>query len=243
MTLHRHPRPAPPARPRRAATGRLRRRLTLAVAAAALAVGPGCRLFNKSSDSGGGGIGGGVAGKSDPLFTGGRIPPQNVPLPDRGAKGRGDPLLGSPTNRSTDRGSAKASEDDRWRGTYLPDKSSTNAALAARLRDDNSDLRIGDATARGRDDRATATPTGASSGVVPASVRGERGVPDAVVAELKRYGVSGGGWDTERTSNGEWVFRARVPIGNGADRQYEGVGPTPEAAARQVLELVKADRQ
>ena len=76
-----------------------------------------------------------VAKIRDPLVYGpNRIPPQNVPVPDRdgvGSKGTADPLIGSPTAASGDKNGVGYSDDpERFKGTYIPSESSTPAALA-----------------------------------------------------------------------------------------------------------------
>src|ERR1700722_4852471 len=67
---------------------------------------------------------------SDPLVSGpGRIPAQNIPVPDRGIGSNGkpsDPLLGSPTSKPLDKTGVGYTDDpNRFKGTYIPSPSST----------------------------------------------------------------------------------------------------------------------
>src|SRR5688572_30650008 len=91
----------------------------------------------KSREGNGGMFSSGPSRNNDPLVVGpGRIPKQNLPVPGRdvaGAKGRGDPLLGSPTGRTVDRRGGYTTDPERWKnGPYLPGPDGTPASLAAR---------------------------------------------------------------------------------------------------------------
>src|SRR5262245_53557166 len=94
------------------------------VCAAGLFVLVGCKSADKEAK------GAGVARGKDPLVHGPtRIPHQNLPIPDRatGPKGKPDPLV-TPTG-----GNAKYSDDpERFKGTFIPGKASTPAALAGK---------------------------------------------------------------------------------------------------------------
>jgi hypothetical protein len=168
---------------------------------------------------------------NDPLVMGpGRIPKQNIPIPERGTAGkeRPDPLLGSPAGRAGDTktGASYNSDPERWKGgPFIPGMGSTPAALAGRARDDEG-LKIESA-------EGVVRPTG---GTLPANDT------DSLLAELQKYGVKQGDYGFDR-EGGNAVFRARVPIGNDRVRGYTGQGPTPADAVRQVLESVKSDRR
>ncbi len=213
----------------------------LLLAALGLALAAGCRSKDGSAA-------GGMA-KHDPLIGGSRIPPQNVPLPDRGvgAKGgRPDPLKESLTGRDKDK-QAKADNADRWKGPYIPDANSTTASLAsaARLRATTSDLTIdGDEGATRAGGVLLQPPDG---GIRPTAGTtrppAADAIPPDVLRELQTLGVKAGDYEVARTSDGGSAVRARVLLGsNGATRQYEEVGPTAAAAARKVAEQIRADR-
>ncbi|HEX4611100.1 MAG TPA: hypothetical protein VH092_23115 [Urbifossiella sp.] len=202
----------------------------LAVLAAALALAPGC----KSRD---GGTGSSAATRPDPLVAGpGRIPKQNIPVPDRGTgtagtKGKADPLLGSPVSSPGDR-SGYTQDPDRWKGgPYVPGPAGTTAALAGRMKDDGFGLKM---------DAPKGTPLTPTGGAAPSATD----VPAEAAplyAELKRLGVDHGDYTVTR-EGGRVLFQARVPIGNGAVRGYSGAGPTEPDAVRQVLDQVRLDR-
>jgi hypothetical protein len=164
----------------------------------------------------------------DPLVMGpGRIPKQNIPIPDRGTAGKDkpDPLLGSPTGRDGKTGSSYNSGAERWKnGPFIPGTDTTPAALAGRGRDDDEGLRIETPGAGVRPAGGTVSPD-----------------TDGLLTELQKYGVKRGDYGFDR-EGGTALFRARVPIGNDRVRQYTGQGATPAEAVRQVLEQVKSDR-
>lgn len=187
----------------------------------------------KSRDGNGGSVGsGGTPKQRDPLVYGpSRIPPQNVPLPDRATKGR-DPLT-TPTARS---GAGYSDDPERFRGSFNPSPSSSPASLAGKNHDPE-ELRIDTPP----DNRV---PLRQAGGVVPAG-DAEPTAPalDPLFAELAKYGVSRADRSLVR-EGGESTFRATVPIsGNGARRQYTGVGKTDADAVKQVLDQVVADRK
>lgn len=231
--------------PRRVSIPNSLHQLRFAVVVLACAVGfaSGCRSIGgggKSKDATP------VGRNTDPLLGGGRIPPQNLPIPGRdayGARERRDPLLGSPTGgrlseptERTDRTSTPPEEKAAKAGDpYRPNKTTTNAALAARMPTDDSTLSI--------DARPEARPAG--RGPVPLKPSDDATATggwtfDQIVTELKRYGAACG--TPERDAEG-YVVRADVPLD--ADktrfRRYEGGGTTPALAAKQVLDQVRAD--
>jgi hypothetical protein len=202
------------------------RRWLLCIGTAACAVLAGC----KSSNNNGNGRGG------DPLVAGpNRIPPQNVPVPERGIgrNGKSDPLLGSPTAKNDRTGVGYTDDPERFKGTYIPNKSSTPAALASGQFKDGDDLKI-----EGTENRVPLQQTGASTAVRP----GEP-APDSLSRELAQLNIKRE--DQSLThENGKCFFRAAVPISaNGQKRQYTGVGDTEEEAIRDLLEQVQFDRK
>lgn len=203
-------------------TARRDRRLPLArllLAAGLLALGGGCRLFRGDDGPSGGGRG----GSSDPLL-GKYIPKTDLPLPGREDRPTGrarDPLLTTPARGEKGEKSAAAGEPFR-RG-----QDTTAAALAGGPAPDDSVLSIGD-----RPDRRG---PGKAAGRGPVPLTG--GGYESAAAELRRLGAKFG----EPVREGsEYVLRADVPVGgDGAYRRYEGVGDSPAAATRQVLEQVQ----
>jgi hypothetical protein len=211
---------------------RLPRRLAIAGLAAVLTLAAGC----KSKD------GGNAAATKprDPLVFGPtRIPQQNLPVPERGGlgtKGKTDPLIGSPTGRPGDKTGVGYSDDpERFKGTYIPSPSSTPAALAGKPRD-SGELKI--------DDGNTGVPLQPTGGTRPQPAEGDPTTSvDTLFAELEKYGVGREDRSLMR-DNGQYVFRATVPIsGTGARRQYEGLGATAYEAVKGVLDNVIADRK
>lgn len=222
-------------RPRRAA----------AVLACAIAFAGGC----KSVGGGGGGPKDAtpVSRNTDPLLGGGRIPPQNLPIPGRdsyGARDRRDPLLGAPAGGKSRDPVEAADRSDGTPGEkaaravdpYRPGKTTTNAALAGRITSDDSSLSIGDR-------RPAVSPTG--SGPVPLRSRDEPASTggwtfDQIETELKRYSATLS--TPRREPEGGWSVLADVALGGpGQVRRYEGVGDTPAAAAKQILDQVRGD--
>lgn len=195
--------------------------------------GPGCK--NKD------GSGGGLAKGHDPLIGGARIPKQNIPVPDRGTaggKGRGDPLLGSPTSGSrSGAGLGYTDDPDRWKkGPYVPGPGGSPAALAGRVRDDGDGLKI---------ESPGGVPLTPSGGVLT-GVTPDPDVltpADPVLGELARYGVKRGDYSVAR-DGGLVVVRVKVPIGDtGPVRSYTGQGDTEAAAVKQVVDQIKSERK
>ncbi|MBA4186801.1 MAG: hypothetical protein C0467_02160 [Planctomycetaceae bacterium] len=214
----------------------LSRRACIAGLAGFLAL-TGC----KSRDSGGEvGAGGAPTKIRDPLVYGPtRIPPQNVPLPERGgigAKGRADPLT-TPAGKNGDKtGVGYSDSPDRFKGAYNPGPGTAPAALAGKNLD-AEELKI--------DTPDNRVPLRQASGVLPAGSVEAPSPPglEPLFSELAKYGVT----RADRTlvqENGDYTFRASVPIsGNGAKRQYTAVGKTGNEAVKQVLDQVIADRK
>jgi hypothetical protein len=207
---------------------RIRFRPALAAGLAALLALAGC----KSGD------GGNAAGNKprDPLVYGpNRIPPQNVPLPDRGGVGvkgpKPDPLLDRPVGKG-DKGVSYNDDPARFKGPHVPGPGSTPAALAGKTKD-GEELKIDTP-----DNRVPLQPAG---GVVP--IAGEVGAGvDALFRDLEKYGVK----SQDRTltrEEGKYVFRALVLNANGTKRAYEGVGDNANEAVKQVLDQVVLDRK
>lgn len=198
-------------------------------------------LSGCKSRDGGGNVSGGAAPSKvrDPLVygPGARIPPQNVPLPERGgigSKGR-DPLT-TPTGKSGDKtGVGYSDGPDRFTGGYNPGPSTAPASLAGK-NNDPEELKIDTP-----DNRVPLRQTGA---VMPAGEI-EPATPglEPLFTELAKYGVTRADRSLMQ-ENGDYTFRASVPIsGNGAKRQYTGLGKTGNEAVKQVLDQVVADRK
>ncbi|MCE9564093.1 MAG: hypothetical protein K8U57_18775 [Planctomycetes bacterium] len=198
-------------------------------------------LAGCKSRDGGGNVGGGSQGAMrDPLVygAGSRIPPQNVPLPDRGgigAKGRPDPLT-TPTGKSGDRTGVGYSDDpERFKSTFNPGPGTTPASLAAK-KNDGEELKI--------DTPDNRVPLRQVGGVLPGGdIEPVAPGVDPLFTELAKYGVT----RADRTltqENGQYTFHASVPIsGNGAKRGYTGVGKSATEAVKMVLDQVIADRK
>jgi hypothetical protein len=200
---------------------RLARRWIAVVCAAALLALAGCRTDKEV-------MGTGVSkGKNDPLVHGPtRIPRQDLPVPDRatGPKGKADPLT-TPTG-----GKAGYSDDpERFKGTFIPGKPSTPAALAGRFKD-GEELKIDDGKG------VALTP----GGTLPGGIEPPEDV-EPLLLQLEKLGVSREDRTLER-ENGKFAFRASVPITRtGARRQYVGVGLTARDAVKQVLDQIATD--
>jgi hypothetical protein len=209
-------------------TRTLTRRLLPAAVAVLFAL-SGCKT---RSGSGGDSAGGKFR---DPLVYGPtRIPPQNVPVRERDGVGIRDPLT-TPTSRSDSKGGTGYSDGpERFRGTYIPNESSTPAALASR-RGDGEELKIADTP----DNRVPLRQVGGVE--APENPPADDRSVEPLFAELEKYGVK----RADRSlaaEDGRYTFRASMPW-NGATRQYTGVGATAGEAVKQVLEQVVADRK
>ena len=188
-----------------------------------------------------------TGGKSrDPLVYGpNRIPPQNVPVPDRGAVGakgtKSDPLLERPVSKNGDKTGVGFSDDpSRFKGTYIPGVGSTPAALAGHKGDGDA-LKID--TPDGNDTRVPLRPGGGGGGVMPAAAIETGDALQPLYEELAKYGAKREDMQLSQ-ENGQHVFRASVPIsGSGAKSEYSGIGTTPSAAVKQVIDQVLADRR
>jgi hypothetical protein len=215
-------------------TRTLGRRSSAAALAVVLAL-AGC----KSSSDGGGG---GAAKSRDPLVYGpNRIPPQNVPLPDRGgigAKGKADPLIGAPTGKPGDKSGVGYNDDpSRFKGPVVTGPGTAPAALAGKAKD-GDELKIDD------EKRVPLTPAGGvAPGAAPSLAPEPGSGVDGLFSELEKYGVKRDDRSLGR-EGGQYLFKASVPIsGNGAKREYTGVGATATEAVKQVLDQVIADRK
>ncbi|MCI0705181.1 MAG: hypothetical protein L0241_29325 [Planctomycetia bacterium] len=161
------------------------------------------------------------------------IPKQNVPVPERGigTKGKPDPLLGNPTGKSGEKIGYSA-DPERFKGTYIPGKPSTPAALAGKIKD-GEELKI-------ETPGVKLVPVGGSE--VPEAPNPAESL-DPLYTELKRYGVESKHRSLVR-EDGQWVFRASVPLnGAGARGEYNGVGKTQIQAVKSVVEQIKTDRR
>lgn len=208
-------------------TRTLRRRACV-VGLAALVALAGCR-----SGEGGRGSGG-----RDPLVYGpNRIPPQNVPLNDRGGVGakntKTDPLLERPVGKTGDRNGFGYKDDpSRFKGTHIPGPDTTPAALAGRT-GDGDELKID-----GPENRVPLQPVG---GVIP--IESDAGMAvDGLFRELEKYGVRKEDRVLAR-EDGKYVFRASVTNANGTKRSYQSRGDSANDAVKQVLDQVALDRR
>jgi hypothetical protein len=190
--------------------------------ALALLLAPGC----KTRDGGSGGT-----AKNDPLLGGpGRIPKQNVPVPGGTAsspKGRGDPLLGSPTSGTRANAGGYSDDPDRWKnGPYVPGPGGSPAALAGKPKDDGEGLKIDTPGGVGL------TPAAGSAPVRPPA-------NDATASELAKYNVKRGDYSVTRESD-QVVIRVKVSAGTeGPSRGFIGQGATEALAVKQVIDQIK----
>ena len=231
----------------------------VAACAVLLAGGAGCKNSRGGWLRGGGGSADDGIARNDPLLGGARIPPQNLPIPGKdsyGSRGTRDPLLVSPagledrgtkaTQQTPDKpANAKgdgttASRPRDGREPWRPGPEATNAALAAGLRPDDSVLSIGDRRPVGTPAsnpvplRPRGTPASATAGAAA-------GI-ESFTAALQQLGAK---WEPPVRDGDLFVMRADVPIAADAPglvRRYEGAGPTPAAAAQQLVEQVRGDR-
>jgi hypothetical protein len=197
-----------------------------AIGLAALLALTGCKSDNSNNSS----------RNNDPLVGGTRIPPQNVPVPDRGgvgANGKTDPLMASPVSKPPDKTGVGYTDDpSRFKGTYIPSASTMPAALAGNLKDD--ELKID-----GNENKVPLMQTGA---VLPGKPLAQNADLAAVYSELEKYGCKPENRSLSQ-ENGGYLFRAAVPRegGNGAKTQYQETGRTAEEAVKKVLDQIQAD--
>ena len=182
---------------------------------------------------------GGVT-RHDPLMGGSRIPPQNVPVPERGTAGGNkakpfDPLITPVGSKDTKTGAGYTEDPQRWKGgPYVQNAGSTPAALAGRVKD-GDELKIEDPT-RG-------VPLQPAGGTIPVGDADLAAAADLQLQQLREYGVVKGSYSFTR-ENGSVVFRANVPNATtGATQGFTGVGATSGEAVKQVLDQVKAIRK
>jgi hypothetical protein len=174
--------------------------------------------------------------KNDPLIAGpGRIPKQNVPVPDRGGTAGGkrvDPLLGSPTSGTRANAGGYTDDPERWKkGPYVPGPGGSPAALAGKPKDDGEGLSIDLPGGVGL------TPAG---GVAPAPAPVQPLGSDAAFAELAKYGVKRGDYSIAR-EDGVVVVRVKVLAApEGPSRGFTGQGSTESAAVKQVVDQLKS---
>lgn len=213
----------------RSTFGRPARRWLACVLAAALLALVGC----KSNKDAPGGMGvSRPKDKSDPLVYGPtKIPRQDLPLPDRATGGRTKPdPLTTPTGSG--RKADYTDDPERFKGTFIPGKPSTPAALAGRAKDDEG-LRI----------ETPGVPLTTPGGVQPAggaSLEAPDGV-SPLYTQLEKYGVTAADRSLSR-EDGKYVFRASVQIsGNGARRQFTGIADAAPDAVRQVITQLAAE--
>jgi hypothetical protein len=200
-----------------------------AIGLAALLALTGCKSNNSDNNTRTG----------DPLVIGPtRIPPQNVPMPDRGigANGKSDPLLGKPTSKPQDPSGVGYTDDpSRFKDTFIPSPNSTTAALAAKSRD-SEELKI--------DGNENKVPFQQASAVMPMKPGEQNPALDPLYRELEKAGCKREEWSL-RQENGGYVFRAAMPIsgGNGAKVQFTEVGRTADEAVKKVLDQVNAEKK
>lgn len=183
------------------------------------------------------GTAGGIA-RHDPLYGGpNRIAPQNIPVPDRGTAGGNkakpfDPLM-TPTGRDPNKSAGYTEDPQRWKGgPHVPNMGTVPAALAGRAKD-GDELKIDD---------PSGVPLRPAGGMIPVGDADLAAAADLHLQQLREYGVAKGSYSFTR-ENGSVVFRANVPnAATGATQGFTGVGTTPAAAVKQVIDQVKASR-
>jgi hypothetical protein len=199
-----------------------------AIGLAALLALSGCKSDNSNSGT----------RSSDPLVQGTRIPPQNVPLPDRGgigSNGKTDPLM-SPTSKPQDKSGVGWSDDpSRFKDTFIPSAASTPAALAGHLKE-SGELKID-----GNENKVPLQQTGGVSSVRPFAQSAELA---STYTQLEKYGCKAENRSLSQ-ENGQYVIRATVPKdgpnGVGPKLQVMAVGQTPEEAASRLVDQVQME--
>jgi hypothetical protein len=162
----------------------------------------------------------------DPLY-GRYIPKQDLPIPGRDSAGKGrDPLLASPTSS----GSKRVNPDEPFRNS----QATTPAGLAANVRVEDTGMSMGDR-------RTEAQPVIRGVPLRPSqeTVMGSETL-NQYAEELRRLRAR---YDSPiREANGDYTMTATVPNGkDGALKRYEAGGPNAAAAAKQLVEQIKAD--
>lgn len=196
---------------------RRRNRLLLCGLALVAGLGSGCRLFNKSGD-------GFSSGMRDPLFGRDRIPATDLPTGRENARGKRDPLLGSPVKDEDQLSSDLPSGGRRDPFRTGPE---TTAAGLARGNDPLLSVRAEEPA----DDRR---PRGG-----PVLLKGSESAFERALDDLKRQGIKVG----EPIREGaEYVLRGEREASDGIRRRYEASGATPAAAAQDLLEQIRAER-
>jgi hypothetical protein len=205
--------------------------------AVALFVPCGCK-----NRGGGGGLTRNPEPRYDPLVKGPYIPRQHLPLTERDGTASRDPRdpLTRTTGRSDRATEGYSSGPERFRGTYVPSPDTSPAALASGIRDGN-ELKIADTRP---DDRVPLRPAGGpvSDAPPPAAEKPRDDSLAPLFADLQKYGAKQSEWSMTQ-ENGQFLFRASVPLPSGARRQYAGIGHTREEAIRQVLDQIVGDRK
>ncbi len=175
----------------------------------------------------------------DPLINGpNRIPPQNMPLPERGSAGNGmrtDPLM-TPASRTENKVGSGYTEDPlRWKGgPYVPDMGAVPASLASGKRP-GDELKI---------ETPTGVPLQPAGGIVPIGDADLAASADRQLQELREYGVAKGSYSFSSGEKGRVIFRANVPNPkSGATQGFTGVGVNPADAVQQVIDQVKASNR
>jgi hypothetical protein len=204
---------------------RFPRRWFAVVCAVGLILLVGCKS-NKDTNGNGSGV---SRGKNDPLFASGPnlIPKQNMPIPDRatGPKGRSDPLT-TPTGKPGEK-IGYNDDPERFKGTYVPGKASTTAALANRTKD-SDELKIEDGS----------VPLIPASGTLPGGTLEPPPEVTQLYAELDKLGIKREDRSLTRENN-QWAFRASLVNTEGTKTQYTGVSDNPAEAVKQVLKQLK----
>ena len=164
---------------------------------------------------------GGLFSGRDPLIGGEKIPPQGVPIPGKdgyGSNGTRDPLLKG----------ASASRDPRE--PYRPSAEITSAALAGHRRQDDVDpLRMEERHPTGTKLSVPATPAPAGGSTTEQMLDDLRRVGGRVYAPIK-------------LTSGDYEFRCALPRNEtGAMTTFTAVGPTANAAIRDVIEQIRAE--
>ena len=176
--------------------------------------------------------------KNDPLLSGpGRIPRQNLPVPDRGTAGgkRSDPLLGSPTSGTRANAGGYKDDPERFKkGPYVPGPGGSPAALAGKFASDGEGLAIELPGGVGLTPAA-----GSDRPIAPAPAPSQPLGSDAAFAELAKYGVKRGDYAISR-EDGLVIVRVKTATAEGPSRSFTGQGATEAVAVKQVVDQLKS---